>query len=296
MVILFSPYSFVFILCYFMFIFSLLMVDNFYYYWGVIELLILLFMGVSYTLFVSSYSQLMTYFLLQALSSFLILIFYLYNLDTFLTLAFLLKLSMFPFFTWYVNLIYRFPNFIFWLARTLHKVPAMLIIKVFSLSLNISFLWVSIIATVLLRGVMILSVVDFRIVLVLSSIGNNSWFILSQIVNTFVFFIFIFTYRLSLYFVITSFGGLSKFSFVFNRVNLSYFLSFWVLSLSGIPPFPLFYLKIATILLLTTSLGLNYLFFIFLIFNALMVIGYLQSLMKYYIYVYSSISHYLFKY
>lgn len=296
MFILFSPYSFLFFSSYLFFMASLFTVSNFYYYWAIIELMMLLFIGLSYTLFISSYSQLMTYFLIQALSSFLILVFYIYDLSLLLTFAFLIKLSMFPFFMWYINLIYRFPNFIFWLARTLHKVPAMLIIKIFSLNLDINFIWTSIVITTLFRGLMMLSVVDFRIVLVLSSIGNNSWFLLRQMTNMFTFLFFIFVYRFSLFYILTQFKGLSK-PLLANRLNpSSYTLTFWVLSLSGMPPFPLFYGKMLIVLALLTTVHLNYLFLLFLLFNSLIVIGYLQSVIKYFIYVYSSHLHYVLKY
>lgn len=73
----------------------------------------LLFIGLRYTLFVRSYSQLIVYFLIQTLSSFMLLVFYIYSIPSLLTIAFLIKLSIFPFFMWYINLIYKFPNFIF---------------------------------------------------------------------------------------------------------------------------------------------------------------------------------------
>lgn len=258
--------------------------------------MMLLFIGLSYTLFVSSYSQLIVYFLIQALSSFLILIFYIYSFTSLLTIAFLMKLSIFPFFMWYINLIYRFPNFVFWLARTLHKVPAMLIIHLFSLQLDMNLLWFSIIATTFIRGLIILTVLDFRMVLVLSSIGNNSWFLLSQIANIFVFLFFVIVYRFRLFYILSGFKGLSKPMYTTSLQSSSYYSSFWVLSLSGMPPFPLFYGKMLVILRLLYTLGFNYFFFIFLIFNSLIVMGYIQSVMKYFIYVYNTNVHYLLKY
>lgn len=137
------------------------------------EVIILFFIGLSYTLFVSSYSQLMMYFLIQAISSFFIFVRYLLDIQLMLTVSILIKLSIFPFFIWYVNLVYRFPNFIFLLARTLHKIPVILIISLF-FSLNSELLWVSIVLTVFVSGIMMLMITDFRIILVISSIGNNS--------------------------------------------------------------------------------------------------------------------------
>jgi NADH:ubiquinone oxidoreductase subunit 2 (subunit N) len=296
MLIMFSPYSFMFFSTYIVFLFSLFRINNFFYYWAIIEILILLFIGLSYTLFVRRYSQLITYFLIQTLASFLMLVFYIYTLPYLLTVSFLIKLSMFPFFMWYVNLIYKFPNFVFWLASTLHKIPAMLIIKMFSLELNLTLLWLSILITVLLSGLMILSILDLRMLLVISSIGNNSWFLLSQITTTYVFVLFTTVYRVRLLFTLDSFNSLSKPSVFLSSNRTPYSLSLWVLSLSGIPPFPLFYGKILVILFLLHTVSTNYFFILFLAFNSLMVIGYLQSLIKYFIYVYSCNVHYLLKY
>lgn len=297
MFFIFSPYSFFFFSFYLFFLISLFRLGNFYYYWGAIELMMLLFIGLRYTTFINSYSQLIMYFLIQAISSFSILVAYIYSLEFLMTIRVLLKLSMFPFFMWYLNIVYRFPNFIFWLARTLHKVPVMLMLKVFSLRLNLNVLWVSIVLTTLFRGLMILRVVDFRLVLVLSSVGNNSWLVLSQMTSLVVFLLFIVFYRLRLFFLISRFYSLSKPSLSLSFGSISpYKVSFWVLSLSGMPPFPLFYAKILVILNLLLSYNLNFLFFLFILFNSFMVIGYIQSLMKFFIYNYTSLSHYLIRY
>lgn len=296
MFIIFSPYSFLFFSTYILFMFSLFNITNFYYYWSVMELIILLFIGLRYTLFVRSYSQLIVYFLIQTLSSFILLVFYIYNLPSLLTIAFLIKLSIFPFFIWYINLIYKFPNFIFWLARTLHKLPPILIIKIFSLELNLNILWLSIVLTVLFRGIIILIVLDLRLLLVLSSIGNNSWFLLSQIVNMFIFIFFLVIYSVSLFFLLNTFKGMSKPSVASSLSSNPYSLRLWVLSISGIPPFPVFFGKILVILSLLITIDINYFFILFLLINSLIVIGYLQSVIKYFIYVYSSNIHYMLKY
>ena len=296
MFIMFSPYSFLYFSFYLTFMFSLLQISNFYYYWVVIEILMLLFMGLAYSFMVSSYSQLIIYFLIQTIASFFILVFYIYDLPMLLTAAFLLKLSIFPFFMWYINAIYRLPNFIFWLARTLHKIPPIVILKVFSLNLNLTLLWISIVFTTFSMGVIMLSIYDFRILLVLSSIGNNSWLLLSQISHFLLFMVYMILYRLSLFLVLSSFGGLSKISLKKNLVFSKRSFSFWVLTLSGMPPFPLFYLKILVVLTLFYLLRVNYLFILFLLSRAFMFISYVRSLMSYYVYIYSTNLFYLLKY
>lgn len=296
MFVIFSPYSFLYFSFYLTFMFSLLHMSNFYYYWVVIELLMLLFMGLAYSFIVRSYSQLMMYFLIQTIASFLILVFYLYNLSVLLTVAFILKLSIFPFFIWYINVIYRLPNFIFWLARTLHKVPPMVIFKIFNIDLNMPLLWVSITLTTFIIGIIILPLLDFRILLVLSSIGNNSWLLLRQISHFLLFIVYILIYRLSLFFVLRSFSGLSKVSLVKNLFFSNRNFSFWVLTLSGMPPFPLFYFKMLVVFTLFYSLSVNYLFILFLLSRAFIFMSYVRSLMSYYVYVYSTSLFYLLKY
>lgn len=276
--------------------FSLMQVSNFYYYWAVIEIIILLFMGLRYSVIISSYSQLILYFLIQTIASFLILVFYLYDFSVLLTSAFTLKFSMFPFFMWYINVIYRLPNFIFWLASTFHKVPPIIMIKIFGLNLNYRLLWVSIIFTTLLIGFIMLSVYDFRILLVLSSIGNNSWILLSQITSFSLFILYIIVYRLRLFMVILSFRGLSKLQLPKSFSLSSSSLSFWVLTLSGMPPFPLFYCKVLVIIAVFFILSINNIFILFLLSRAFIFMAYLRSLIKYYVYSYSSMIFYLVKY
>lgn len=296
MFVIFSPYSFLYMSSYLLFLFSLLQISSFYYYWSVMEIIILLFIGLSYSIIVRSYSHLIIYFLIQTVASFLILVFYIYDFSFFLTSSLILKLSMFPFFMWYINSVYRLPNFIFWLASTIHKIPPILIIKVFYLNLNSRILWVSIFFTTIVIGFIILSVYDLRILLVLSSIGNNSWLLIRQIVSYFIFVIYIIFYRFVLFYVLLSFGSLSKLQAPKRLTSQLTKFSFWLLTLSGIPPFPLFYLKVGLLVRLFFSVGLNHIFLLFIISRAFIFIAYLRSLIVHYVYFYSSSLFYLFKY
>jgi len=253
----------------------------------------LLFVGLGYTLFVSSFSQFISYFLIQTGASFFILLFYVIGSNLLLTFSFLLKLSIFPFHSWYINLVYRFPRFMFWLASTLHKLPALMMISFFNLRLDLNVLWLSVVFTTFIAGAVMLTLLDFRLLLVLSSIGNNSWFLLAQRVSIPVFAVFTFVYSLNLFLVLKKLDSLSSSTAL---SSIPYSLSLWVVSLSGMPPFPVFYMKILVIFFLISLHRLNYFFIVFLMFNALMIIAYLQSLMKWFIYAYSNSVLYVFKY
>lgn len=112
----------------------------------------------------------------------------------------------------------------------------------------------------------------------------------------FIFISFIIIYSFRLFFLLNSFKGMSKPSVVSSLSSNPYSLTLWVLSVSGMPPFPVFFSKILVIMSLLITIDMNYFFLLFLITNSLIFIGYLQSVIKYFIYVYSSNTHYILKY
>lgn len=283
--LMFSPYSFLYFSSYLLFLFSLLSLNSFYYFWVVIEILMLLIIGLAYTVILRSYSQLIIYFLLQSVSSFVLLVSYIYRLSFLVTVAFILKLSIFPFSFWYVNLIYRLPNFLFFLTSTFHKLPPMLLLKLFVLPISYELLWVSMVFTLLFSGVLMLSLLDFRILLVVSSIGNNSWFLVAQMANLSLFLGYLAVYTFSLFMLLSSFKSTSRFPL---GSESPYSMSFWLLRLAGMPPFPLFFFKLAIIFSLCFSSFFNYSMAVFLLFRSFIFMAYLSSLMKYFTFYFSS--------
>jgi len=290
MFVFFTPYTYIFRVLYFLFLLSLSSLSNFYYFWLAIELIALLLMGISYTIFTNRVSQLMVYFLVQSLARFLILISYVFSMTILLSVSLLLKLGMFPFIGWYLNSVARFPNYVFWLTGTLHKLPPLLLLAQFRLQIEPHLFWRSILITTLISGSIMLSTSDFRYLLVNSSVGNNSWFLLSEQANLRVFLLFFSTYTLFLFLLLNSFGELTKpVSSQYRaspRANSSWW--FYLLCISGLPPLPIFFLKMLVILSLFSLSPLNYLFIIFLLFNCFIVAGYLGYILTSVVYRYSS--------
>lgn len=71
-----TPFSFLFGLVYSSLFLLLFFFSSFFVYWVVMELLMLALMGVAYSMVVSCYASLMSYFLLQTYSSFRIFCFF----------------------------------------------------------------------------------------------------------------------------------------------------------------------------------------------------------------------------
>lgn len=290
MFLFFTPYTFFFICFYFLFLIFMFTCSNFVVFWVFMEFMILIFMGISYTLFLNNFSSLMLYFLLQTISSFRILLFYLYPNPLLFSLFISMKLSIFPFHFWFLNICYRFPNFVLFLSSSFHKIPVFLIILLFNPIFNLNFIMVSTILTVLLSGFMMLSSIDFRAVVVCSSVGNNSWFFLSSMLDLFSFMFFFSMYCFFLFLLISELSVFTKplmVKLVGGRLSLFYYVVF----LSGLPPFPVFFGKIFILFSILTKFDIRLYLSLFIFSSSLMLVGYIYSISKYFIHVYSSQSY-----
>jgi len=254
----------------------------------------LLYLGLRFTIFRNSYRQLIVFFIVQTLSSFLLFLSFIYSSSFFITSSIIIKLALFPFIFWFINVMYRFPRFIFWLRSTLHKVPIIYIIFLFYLPINTTLLWVSMTFSILFCGLIILTVRDLRMILIISSISNNVWFILSQYSSISLFLVFFLLYSISLFLVLQSLHLLTKINF--NFFDSVYPLSFWLLFSSGLPPFPIFFIKIIIIQSLFLSNFFSVYFILLLLSTVFVVSSYVNVLFKYFIYGYNSISYIILKY
>ena len=132
----------------------------------------------------------MFYFLIQTIASFNILIFYIINNPYLLFISLFLKLGIFPFYSWYINVLFRFPSLIIILARSLHKLPSLYIFYIFIQLEHFNFLYPFIIITILVASVYILNTNDLRYLIIVSSIGNNAFLLLRCWLNSSRLYIF----------------------------------------------------------------------------------------------------------
>jgi hypothetical protein len=292
MFLFFTPYTFFFIFFYFLFLLFMFSCSNFVVFWVFIEFMMLIFMGISYTLFLNNFSSLMLYFLLQTISSFSILLFYLYPIPLMFSLFLTMKLSMFPFHFWFLNICYRFPNFVLYLASSFHKIPIFFILLLFLPPLRITFIIVSTILTVLISGFMILRSIDFRGILVSSSVGNNSWFLIRSILDIFSFCLFFLTYSFFLYLVFSELSVFTK-PIVNAPSKPIYNLFYYITFIRGLPPFPVFFTKMFILFSLFIKFGLTIYLGLFIFSSCLILVGYIYSMAKYFTHIFSSQSLYL---
>lgn len=237
-------------------------------FWILSEILMLIFMGISFTLFCNRYSSLLVYFLVQLFSRFNVLLFYLFPNTFLFTSSLLLKFGFFPFHSWFISSSYRFPNFILFLSATLHKLPFFFALYLFSMPTNYVMLLVTGILTTILIGLTALSSVDTRLLLVLSSVANNTWLLLASFSLISLLFYSVF-YSLSVLFTLMSMHSFTKVPF--NSVPL-------LVNLSGLPPLPIFLPKMFIVCSLSIhdSRLMSSLVIIFLVLNVPIIAAYIS--------------------
>ena len=280
-----SPFSYLYFTIYFSLLLSVLCCDDFLTFWLLIEFITLVLIGTMFSMFTNSFSFLMSYLFIQSISSFSILVFYVARLNSLLVCFLLLKLSMFPFHFWYTSIVYRFPLLPLFFVSTFHKIPSFAIVSFFSIPIH-GFLYFSIPLTVLVSSILIVSSSDFRILIVSSSIGNNSWFFLSLLSSCDLFLLYVFFYSLNFFLLLLSLSPYSSlhYSHPFSSFKSNIFMVL-LLSLSGMPPFPLFFLKAFVVYSQATLLPLCV--FFCLAFTFLLVSSYIISMFKLVSYRYS---------
>ncbi len=297
MFLLFTPFSYLFLTVYILVIFFMLTLRNFYMFWLYMEISILLFMGLSYTIFVHRYTQLMLYFLIQTLASFGILVFYTLGVDYLLYSALFLKLGMFPFISWYLNVLYRFPSFTLLVRRTLHKLPPLFLFYTIYSSTYTNFVLVSVLLSLIVGGLYILTIIDIRYLIVVSSIANNSFLLLGLISGNFVTFTFFFTlYFFTMLFVLMTFKGLIKplINPNFTKYRITLLTIVLLLNMAAIPPLPIFLVKFLVIYDFLQVRPLSFSFLVVLVLaNVSMIARYCQLFIKFVTQAYSNSSIHL---
>ena len=297
MFVVFTPFSYLFLSVYSLVLIFMFTLSNFYIFWIYIEIAILLFIGLAYTIFLHSYTQLMLYFLIQTLASFRILVFYTLDQSYLLYFSLFLKLGIFPFISWYLNVLYRFPSFTLLIRRTLHKLPPLFLFYLFYRSAYRSFILVSALLSLIVGGFYILMIVDLRYLIVVSSIANNSFLLLGIISGSLTSFFFFYTlYFFNMLLLLLRFKALLK-PLVYSareKAPIVLLLIALLLNIAALPPIPMFIAKFIVIYnyLLVNPVSLSFLV-ILVLCNVAIIARYCQLFIKYVTQVYSNPSFHL---
>ncbi len=290
--LMFTPFTFIFLFFYFLVLFYTLSLTSFVFFWLYIEILMLIFIGISYTLYTNRFTQLIFYFLIQTLASFGILAFHILSFDLLSILSVFIKLGLFPFFSWYLNVLLRFPNFIFFLSCTFHKLPPLIILLFLFSPYSLITSLLCVVLTTAIMGCYMLSLSDIRYLIVPSSVSNGSFFVLGVYSgDTFSFYLYFMVYTLTLYIFISILSSFTKLrSPWLNSSSSLTIISFLLLcNIASIPPMPNFLAKFYLLYSFSSVESASlYLLLLLVLFNCLVILSYFKVFSPYMVHKYSS--------
>ena len=299
MFLVFTPFRYFFLSSYLIVLLFLFSINNFYLFWLYIEVLMLLFIGFSYTIFSNRYTQLMVYFLIQTVASFRILVFYTLDYKFLFCMFLFLKLGIFPFFSWYINVLYRFPSSLLLLSSTLHKLPPLLLLRIVFTSSEVALLSVICLITLVLGGFFMLRVLDFRYLLVVSSIANNRFLVFGIISGSYIsFFIFYGLYFLTIALRLYLLDNFIKPLLTSNSTKpfIILLITLLLLNIAALPPLPMFIVKFLLIYdFLAIHSSFMGLVILLVLANVSMVVSYCQLFIKLTTHSYTNISIYFLR-
>lgn len=131
---------------------------------------------------------------------------------------------------------------------------------------------------------------DLRFILISSSVVNNSWFFFSQIVRLLVFLVYFLVYFLILTAIVYHVHFNSSTNFLsYCSIKHTNFVVVSLLTLSGLPPFPLFFSKMLVVFILLANIQYFFIVLLLLFVSVLTLVGYLKYVFNILIYSYFNI-------
>lgn len=198
------------------------------------------------------------YFLVQAggsgvfaLSFFVPFSFFSFGL---LLLGMFIKLGVFPFYSWVPLVMRRMTWCGCLLLATIQKLGPFFVL-LGQVSSGSYFLILFAVLTILVGGLLGYNQAYMRSLMAYSSVSHTGWLILSLVYSFGLFFLYLFVYYFLVVFLFGLFSFLKTHKVVVSScgTGLWFFANLFMLSLSGVPPFSVFYLKVGVIYYLVSS-------------------------------------------
>ena len=245
------------------------------------ELQIICFVSIVLETSNKSVFRITSYFLFQSVCS-LSIIFVYFSTDYYflLLVLFSFKLGMFPFSGWYVYSLSGLSNLPLYLAVTLQKLPVMMLINSVEFSYGLVFIFLLMSSVnIFVTSFTSISMYDVRSSFIWLSVASTFWIYRSIVLSIFIFYLYFMLYS-SVVFCLFFYGFNNHSSF---SINLSF------LALSGLPPFPDFFLKLFIVyrfLCVTSGMAVAVII-ITLAFNVIYIYSLVKNILSSFLHYYS---------
>nr|YP_010561789.1 NADH dehydrogenase subunit 2 [Ammothea clausi]UYX57749.1 NADH dehydrogenase subunit 2 [Ammothea clausi] len=162
-------------------------------------------------------------------------------ISNFIMLIMMMKIGMFPFMMWYIEIITKTSFLAMKLIMTIQKILPMIIINM--MVNNYNMLYFMIMINMMISSIIALNQINMKKILSLSSVNHMGWMLMSLIFNYSTFIIYFMVYTTILWTII-SFLKIYSIKYImqmFLMNNICMMLS--VMSMAGLPPFSGFMMK-----------------------------------------------------
>lgn len=223
------PFQWFFIYIYFIILLNILYINNILHLWIIIEIITFIIFRFFFSKEKTFFLNLINIFIIQRLSSLIILLFY-YNYNVIIIyFRIFIKIGIFPLNFWFYSTIKNRSNDIFIFITIFQKIPLLFLFNFINFYNNIIYIFI--LLNLFYSNIIIIKLNNIKDLLIFSSISNNSWILLS-LRNILKGFNYLFIYAISLLLILY---------YLKNRIIIKIIN---ILNLRGLPPFILFFNKI----------------------------------------------------
>nr|UNO54300.1 NADH dehydrogenase subunit 2 [Amblyomma sp.] len=258
---------------------------SWFIYWLMMEMNLLMFIPILNSKKKNSSNSMISYFVIQSLSSNLFLIsmlnFEIFTMSLFnftAMMSIMIKLAMIPFHFWLTNLSEMIDFNSLFLMLTVQKIIPLYILS----SIKMESLSIFVMISSVFASIFVINLKSLKKILIFSSISHQSWMIALILMKSNFWFSYMTLYSILIY----------KISFMLIKMKSNYINNFWytksnftskvsfcmmMLSLGGMPPFLGFLMKFISILIIINSNSM--MISVLIISSIINIFVYMQAIM-----------------
>jgi len=200
--------------------------------WILMEIMFLILVGLSLATSCKNVFRIIIFLVIQGIRSLFLIVLFLGNWRVAIWFAVAIKIGIFPFNMWFLRVISELDTLIILTITTLQKIPPILFIYLMP-KLNLGLLLMVLVLNLFISGILAIWHSHLVKIIILGSIANNSWLIISGILSIKIILIYLAIYRIRIAPLLSEKQLHGK----------EWILILNLLFITGLPPFPIFYLK-----------------------------------------------------
>nr|YP_044778.1 NADH dehydrogenase subunit 2 [Amblyomma triguttatum]BAD24951.1 NADH dehydrogenase subunit 2 [Amblyomma triguttatum] len=264
-------------------------VNSWFIFWMMMEMNLMFFIPILNKQKMTNSNSMITYFVIQSFSSTIFImmailnfITYFYMFKILMIISIMIKLAIIPFHFWLISISEMIEfNSLFFILSLQKFIPLFILSK-----FNSQFMIMFALASAILGSLSAMNSKMLKKMLIFSSISHQGWMIMLIMMKSNFWISYLLIYSIMIY-KVTSLMKMFKFNYIseffnYNKNSLSKIsLIMMMMSLSGMPPFMGFTLKIISIIILLTYF--NFSIIILILSSMLNIYFYLNSIQSFFL-------------